>query len=183
MKEEKNNLLLHICCAPCSTYVIKLLKKSYTVFGYFYNPNIYPQKEYFKRLNEVKRYTFNLLPLFVENYEVKRWHSKIAGLEEEKEGGRRCSICFRIRLEKTAKFAQKNNFSYFATTLTVSPHKEAKIINQIGKELEDKLKIKFLAEDFKKNDGYKISVQLSKEFNLYRQNYCGCLFSKAERNR
>ncbi|MDI6786384.1 MAG: epoxyqueuosine reductase QueH [bacterium] len=177
MLPKKQKLLLHICCAPCATYVINLLKEDYEIFGFFYNPNIYPQVEYFKRLKEAKKYTINLLPLFIGNYESKRWNNKVVGLEREKEGGKRCSICFRIRLEKTANIALKNNFFYFATTLSVSPYKNVKIINQIGQELEGKLKIKFLAEDFKKKDGYKISCQLSKKHNLYRQSYCGCVFS------
>jgi predicted adenine nucleotide alpha hydrolase (AANH) superfamily ATPase len=175
-------LLLHICCAPCSTEVIERLSPSYEVTGFFYNPNIHPRREYELRLSELERFSkeegFRYIP---GEYDIKDWFGKTKGLEKEPEGGKRCKVCYRIRLEETAKAAKERGFDMFTTTLTISPHKNASIINSIGRELKRKYGIKFLSKDFKKKDGFKKSVEHSKKHGLLRQDYCGCVFSKLER--
>ena len=175
---RKTKILLHICCAGCGAYVSKLLKKNYSVILYFYNSNIYPNSEYNKRLKEVKTIAkkFNL-KLLTEEYNHDKWLNKINGHEHDKERGERCLICYKDRIESTAKTAKEGKFDYFSTTLTVSPHKDAGNISKIGKKMAMKYKIAFFDKDFKKKDGFKKSVELSKELNLYRQNYCGCEFS------
>ena len=176
-------LLLHSCCAPCSSYVLQYLADFFDITVFYYNPNIYPNSEYEIRENEQKR-LINQMKLkrkinFLDcAYDPNEFFSKITGYENEKEGGRRCDICYKLRLEKTAKVAKKNNFNYFTTTLTVSPYKNAQKLNEIGSDLTIKYGIPFLCSDFKKKNGYKISIELSKVYNLYRQNYCGCIFSK-----
>jgi len=170
-------LLLHVCCAPCSTHVIELLKEEYDLTLFFYNPNVEPINEYEMRLKEAERYAKELhLPLEVGDYDNIEWHNAVNGHEQDKEGEERCSICFRYRLEKTAQLAKENKFDMFATTLTVSPFKNTEIINKIGKELAGN--INFLESDFKQDKGYMHSIELSKKYCLYRQNYCGCLYSK-----
>ncbi len=170
---------MHACCAPCATHVVNVLREKYEVVAYFYNPNIHPESEYHLRLkNMIKLAEVYELPLIVGEYEVDRWFKKIKGYENEREGGKRCEKCFELRLKETAKLAKEIGASIFTTTLTISPHKNAKTINNIGKNLEDKYKIKFLEADFKKKDGFKKSVEESKRLGLYRQNYCGCIFSK-----
>ncbi|MEE9525027.1 MAG: epoxyqueuosine reductase QueH [Candidatus Woesearchaeota archaeon] len=165
-------LLLHTCCAPCSTHVIEELRKEYDVTLFFYNPCIEPINEYGRRLEEAEKYAEAMdIPIIVGDYDVIDWHNAVKGYEDDKEGGDRCSICFRFRLKKTAEVAKERGFDLFTTTLTVSPYKNAEVINEIGKEFNN-----FLERDFKK--GYMHSVELSKKYNLYRQNYCGCLFSK-----
>jgi len=174
----KQKLLLHVCCAPCSTHVINELKKDYALTLYFFNPNIHKEDEYKKRLNEVKKLALKLnLPLLIGKYNIDKWFNATKGQEKEKEGGKRCSTCFFLRLDNAAKAAKKNKFNSFTTTLTVSPYKNSTVINLIGKRLKDKYNINFLEADFKKQDGYKKSIELSKKYNLYRQNYCGCLYS------
>lgn len=176
--DYKPKLLLHSCCAPCSSYVITYLKEFFDITVLYYNPNIEPVEEYKKRKEEqiklIKELDIKMLDI---DYDNESFETKILGLENEPEGGKRCLICYQLRLEKTAQLGQKN-YEYFATTLTVSPHKNAYIINNIGKNLENKYDIKYLQSDFKKKEGYKKSIILSKEYNLYRQNYCGCLYSK-----
>jgi predicted adenine nucleotide alpha hydrolase (AANH) superfamily ATPase len=181
MSEKKPRILLHICCAGCGAYVGQLLKENYSVTLFFYNPNIFPESEYDLRLEEVNKITgqFNL-PLIIELYNHNEWLKKISGFESEPEKGGRCGICYRDRLQKTAEVAQKNNFDCFTTTLTVSPHKLAQSIIDIGLNLSASYGIKFLDKDFKKQDGFKKAGALSKELNLYRQNYCGCEFSRKE---
>ncbi len=175
-------LLLHSCCAPCSTAVIDCLKDEHELTIYYYNPNIDTEEEYQHRLTEQKRYCQNLGIKVIEEEHLKNdFISKIKGLEECREGGARCAVCFKLRLEKTADKAKELGFEGFATTLTVSPHKNSTVINAIGKEVENQKEIYFLDGNFKKKDGYKKSIILSKEFGLYRQNYCGCEFSKKER--
>ena len=172
-------LLLHVCCAPCSTHAIEILQKDHDVTLFFYNPNVEPINEYEKRLQETERFAQALgLPLIVGDYDNIDWHSAIQGHEQDKEGGERCSICFKQRLEKTAMLAKEKNFDLFTTTLTVSPYKNAEIINKIGKEIAQAVGIEFMESDFKKDNGYMHSVELSKQYNLYRQTYCGCLYSK-----
>ncbi|MDI6782712.1 MAG: epoxyqueuosine reductase QueH [bacterium] len=172
------SLLLHICCAPCSTQVIRSLAQEFAVTGYFYNPNIYPPDEYQKRLETMQQYATQLgIPLLFGRYDTTQWLEAVQGYEAEPEGGPRCTICYRFRLDQTAKQAKEAGFNYFATTLTISPHKPASVINQIGLELAEKYSVSFYPADFKKKDGFKQSCTLAKEFQLYRQTYCGCKYS------
>lgn len=173
-------VLLHICCGVCASSCVETLRKAgHTVSGYFYNPNIYPRKEYAKRLQTAKKISSQQgFPLLVGEYNPQIWDERIKGWENESEGGRRCSHCFRLRFEQTKKKAQENNFDAFTTTLTVSPHKNSKIINDIGGSVSSDL---FLASDFKKQDGAKRAQELAKESNLYRQHYCGCIYSMKKR--
>ena len=173
-------LLLHSCCGPCSTTAITRLAQEYDVTVYYYNPNIYPEQEFKKRQQTQKdflqKYNSNI-KLIEGEWENNLYESCIKGLEECKEGGERCSKCFYLRLYKTAERAKLEGFDLFATTLTVSPHKNAKLINSIGKQIEQELNIQYLESDFKKQDGYLQSIKMSKEYDLYRQNYCGCKYS------
>ena len=180
-------LLLHSCCAPCSSHVITTLKDYFDITIIYYNPNIYPYEEYKKRKEEQIRLIQNIksknkLNIIDCDYDNEVYEQTIKGLEKEKEGGSRCQKCFYLRLNKTAEIAKKNNYDYFSTTLTISPYKNSIIINEIGKQLESIYNIKWLYSDYKKKDGYKKSIQLSKIYNLYRQNYCGCIYSKRENN-
>lgn len=171
-------LLLHSCCGPCSTHVINVLKDKYDLTIFYYNPNIFPQQEYQKRLEEQKRYARIMdIDVIEGEWDESEFIKLAKGHELDKEGGERCSICFRLRLEKTAKVAKENGFDVFATTLSVSPHKNTLMINKVGEEISQAEQIEFLPENFKKQNGYLDSVQLSKKYNLYRQNYCGCRFS------
>lgn len=179
---EKPTLLLQCCCAPCSSAVLERLKEHFRLKIYFYNPNIYPQEEYEKRLGEFEKLLFS--PRFAEKIEIVPseysqgdFENAIKGYEKEKEGGARCEKCFRLRLFETAKKAKETGADYFCTTLTVSPHKNAELLNKIGEEAEKEYGVKFLRSDFKKKEGYKRSIELSNELNLYRQNYCGCKYS------
>lgn len=176
--KPQDRLLLHVCCAPCAAYPIFSLKNRFDIVLFFYGPNIYPKEEYLKRLESAKKLSNDLgIQLIESDYDIVLWHEKIKGLECEKEGGLRCSACFEMRIEHTALYAKHNNYRYFGTTLTVSPHKPAKIINLIGKTIANKHGLFFLDEDFKKADGFKKSCELSKEYALYRQKYCGCEYS------
>ena len=176
-------LLLHSCCAPCSSYVIEYLSKYFKITVFYYNPNISPDNEYRYRADEQKR-LIESMPLenpveFLEGEYIPDDFFDISkGLENEPEGGARCAKCFNLRLSKTAETAKQGNYDYFTTTLTISPLKNAKLINNIGIELSKKYDVPYLQSDFKKKNGYKRSIVLSKEYNLYRQNYCGCIFSK-----
>ena len=178
------SLLLHACCAPCSTAVLEILDKYFELTIYFYNPNISPEKEYFFRLDELKK----LLPrmgvgdidVVSPEYDATIFEETAKGLEDAPEGGERCRRCYRLRLESTMSYAAENGFDYVTTTLSVSPHKRADWLNEIGMELEEKYGVRYLASDFKKGDGYKRSCVLSAEYELYRQNYCGCIYSKVE---
>lgn len=182
-KGKVPTILLHSCCAPCSSHVITFLKEYFDITIIYYNPNIYPYEEYKKRkeeqirlLNEIK--SKNKLNIIDCDYDNNIYEKTMKGLEKEKEGGSRCYKCFWLRLDKTAQIAKENNYDYFSTTLTISPYKNSTVINEIGKELETIYNITWLYSDYKKKDGYKKSIQLSKEYNLYRQNYCGCIYSK-----
>ena len=175
-------LLLHSCCAPCSSYVIEYLSNYFYITVFYYNPNIYPDTEYIFRSNEQKRLisempTKYLVTYIDEDYNSKEFYNAVKGLEKEPEGGKRCEKCFYLRLERTAKKAVELNFDYFTTTLTISPLKNAQLINQIGETLSQIYNIKWLPSDFKKKEGYKRSIELSKIYSLYRQSYCGCIFS------
>ena len=178
-------LLLHSCCAPCSSYVLNYLSDYFKITVLYYNPNISPIEEYEKRKQEQIR-LINEMPFKNEvsildcDYDNDKFEALARGLEEEKEGGPRCFKCYNLRLEKTALLAKENNFDYFGTTLTVSPYKNSQKLNEIGATLEEKYNIPYLYSDFKKKEGYKKSIEFSKEYNLYRQNYCGCKYSKSK---
>lgn len=179
------SLLLHSCCAPCSSYVLEYLSQYFNITVLYYNPNISPKEEYICRLNEEKRLikemSFkNPVKILDCDYNVDEFFAVAKGFEKEPEGGKRCEKCFDLRLDFTAKTAKENGFDYFATTLTISPLKNANLINEIGEKLAEKYSVKYLCSDFKKKEGYKRSITLSKEYNLYRQSYCGCIFSKVE---
>ena len=177
--DYKPTILLHSCCAPCSTTVIERLKDYFDVTILYYNPNIEPFDEYEKRKEEqiriIKEFGINYLDC---DYDIALFHKMSVGLESEPERGIRCHKCYRLRLDYTARIAKDNGYDFFGTTLTVSPHKLSTVINEIGIDLESIYGIKFLVSDFKKNNGYKNSIELSKKYNLYRQNYCGCIFSR-----
>ena len=186
-KSRVPTLLLHTCCAPCSSAVIERLAQDFKITVFYYNPNIEPYEEYLKRKEEQKKFLkvfpspnpLNFLDCDYENEEFK----KLAlGLEKEKEGGPRCFKCYRLRLLKTAQKAKELGFDYFTTSLSISPYKNAQKLNEIGLELEQVCGVPYLVSDFKKNDGYKKSILFSKEYNLYRQDYCGCVYSKKERD-
>ena len=183
--ENKPKLLLHSCCAPCSSYVLEYLSKHFEITVLYYNPNIYPEKEYFFRENEQERFISEVFPDDVKfikiGYNPDEFYTAVKGFEGIKEGGERCFKCYLLRLEKTAQIAKENNFDFFTTTLSISPYKNAEKLNEIGEALSEKYGVKYLVSDFKKKNGYKRSTELSKEYNIYRQNYCGCVFSKAER--
>ena len=177
--EKKEKLLLHSCCAPCSSATIERLKEYFDLTVYYYNPNIDGEEEYNKRANEQIRLCKLLgVNCIIEKFSSNDFYDKVKGLEKEIEGGSRCEKCFTLRLEKSAFFAKNNGYKYFATTLTISPLKNAKLINEIGERLGEQVAVKYLPSDFKKHGGYLRSIQLSKEYNLYRQDYCGCEFSK-----
>ena len=182
---EKKKLLLHSCCGPCSSYVISYLSNYFDITILYYNPNIYPYEEYLKRKEEQIKVINDLnndLKIKIDildcDYDNDEYNKSIRGYEKESERGLRCKICYRLRMKKTAELAKDNNYDYFGTTLSVSPHKNVTWINEIGKELEDDYNVKWLYSDFKKKDGYKKSIELSKKYNLYRQDYCGCVYSK-----
>lgn len=182
-------LLLHSCCAPCSSYVLSVLLNHFDITILYYNPNITDEQEYLKRLNEQKRFIEminNGETEFTPKFPIKlieigfgktEWEDKIRGLENEKEGGARCYPCYALRLEKTVELANQKHFDYFGTTLSVSPYKNSTWLNEIGEILESKYNIKYLYSDFKKNSGYQKSIEYSRRYGLYRQNYCGCIYS------
>ena len=176
-------VLLHSCCAPCSSQVLARLSDYFLVTVLYYNPNIEPFSEYEKRKEEQKRFieTFpskNKISILDCDYENEKFKCIAKGLEDAPEGGERCHKCYNLRLEKTAILAKENGFDYFCTTLTVSPFKNSRILNEIGSNLEKLYDVKYLYSDFKKEDGYKKSIEYSKKYNLYRQTYCGCIYSK-----
>lgn len=181
--KEGTKLLLHACCAPCSSAVLEKLANFFDITIYYYNPNISDQKEYNKRINELKRFIseFNTkyqVKLIEGKYEPEKYNEMAKGMEHLPEKGKRCYYCYEMRIKDTAKVAEELNFPYFTTTLSLSPHKNANWINEIGKKQEDNYKTTFLYSDFKKEEGYKRSIELSKEYDLYRQDYCGCIYSK-----
>jgi predicted adenine nucleotide alpha hydrolase (AANH) superfamily ATPase len=176
----KPKLLLHACCAPCSSYVLEYLKDAFEITFYFYNPNIDSEEEYDKRYNDFQK--LGGYKIIKADYIPKAFQDISRGLEDVPEGGIRCWGCYEERLESTAIFANQNGFNYFTTTLSISPYKNANKINEIGQNLAKIYDVKFLYSNFKKNDGYKKSILLSKQLGLYRQDYCGCQFSINERN-
>lgn len=180
----KPRLLLHICCAPCSSYCMEYLSRYFEMGIYFYNPNIDEEEEYRKRVEEAKRLIgemdFQTPPVFIEGeYEPKLFHQRVRGHEKDAEGGERCDICYEMRLRQSAYAAIAGGYDYFATSLSISPMKDAAKLCLIGEEIGKELGIAYLPSDFKKKNGYKRSVELSREHDLYRQDYCGCSFSKA----
>ena len=181
---ERPRLLLQSCCGPCSSYVLEALTPFFRVTVLYYNPNIQPRAEYDLRLENQRKIIAELpTPSAVDilecDYDGEKYDAAVKGLEAEPEGGARCTVCFRLRLEETAKRAAELGCDWFCTTLTVSPHKDAERLNQIGRALGERYGVPFLPSDFKKREGYKRSIQLSKEYELYRQDYCGCLYSKS----
>ena len=184
--DKKKRLLLHSCCAPCSSHVITYLTKYFDITILYYNPNISPKKEYDKRKKEQIRLIkeidkVNNIDIIDCDYDNDLYEEKIKGYEDCPERGSRCTICYNLRLEKTAKMAKELDYDYFCTTLSVSPYKNANLINEIGIKLEEKYGVKWLYSDFKKENGYKKSIELSKKYNLYRQDYCGCKYSVREK--
>lgn len=183
VSNEVPSLLLHSCCAPCSSYVLEYLSQFFNITIFYYNPNIHPELEYRKRVEEQKEF-IEKLPVkrkinFIEGkYLPEEFFDIAKGLEEEREGGIRCFKCYELRLKESAKKAKELNFDYFTTVLSISPHKNAEKINEIGEKISQEFQVKFLNSDFKKKNGYKRSIELSKDYNLYRQDYCGCVYSQ-----
>ena len=180
---EPKRLLLHSCCAPCSSYCLEYLSQYFEITVFYYNPNIAPEEEYQMRVEEqkvlIRQMTTKYPVHFIEgSYDTKSFYEIAKGLEKVPEGGERCFKCYRLRLEESAKAAKEGNYDYFTTTLTISPLKNAEKLNTIGQELGEKYGVSWMPSDFKKRNGYKRSTELSREYGLYRQNYCGCVFSK-----
>ncbi len=190
VKEQNTvpTLFLHSCCAPCSSYVLEYLSQYFQITVFYYNPNIYPEEEYYKRVEEQKRF-IERFPAkykisFVEgNYDKDRFYAMAKGLEFVPEGGERCFACYELRLREAAEYAKERKMDYFTTTLSISPMKNAEKLNEIGDRLAQEYGIKYLTSDFKKKNGYKRSVEISEEYGMYRQDYCGCVFSMQERER
>ncbi len=186
-KGQTPRLLMHSCCAPCSSYCLSYLAEYFSITVLYYNPNISPEEEYYKRVKEQARLVVSL-PVknktsFVEGeYEPLKFLHMAEGMEDMPEGGGRCFKCYEMRQRKAAEYALAHGFDYFTTTLSVSPHKNAQVLNETGLKLEKEYGVKYLVSDFKKKGGYQKSIQYSREYNLYRQDYCGCIFSKRERN-
>lgn len=184
LKEQKTapSLLLHSCCAPCSSYVLEYLSDYFKITVLYYNPNIYPAEEYLRRMEEQKRLIAEM-PLknpvrFEEGkYDSDRFFAEVKGLEKEPEGGSRCHKCYELRIREAARAAKAGGYDYFTTTLSVSPHKNAAKLNELGQQISGEYGIPYLSADFKKKNGYLRSIRLSEEYGLYRQKYCGCLFS------
>ena len=183
-KENKvPRLFLHSCCAPCSSYVLEYLSEHFAITVFYFNPNIAPEEEYRKRVEEQKRLVEQLpavYPIqFLEGrYEPEEFYSRVRGLEKEPEGGARCRVCFELRLEEAARLAAEGGYDYYTTTLSISPLKNAQVLADVAIKMGEKWGVAWLPSDFKKKEGYKRSIQLSSEYDLYRQNYCGCVFSR-----
>ena len=178
-------IILHACCAPCSSHCLEYLSKYFRITVFYYNPNISPKEEYTLRIEEIKRFvqefkSENEITLIEGKYEPERFFQVVKGLEQEPEGGKRCEQCFKLRLSEAAKLAKELNADYYTTTLSISPLKNAELLNKIGKEEGDAIGVTHLPSDFKKKGGYARSIELSKEYNLYRQNFCGCVYSLQE---
>ena len=182
--DTKPALLLHACCAPCSSATLERLAEHFRLSILYYNPNIYPPTEYHRREAELERFVEQAgyrCPVIELPYEPDEFYTAVRGLEQEPEKGGRCTVCYRLRLEQTARYAAAHGFEWFCTTLSISPMKDPIRINALGQELGEKYNVRFLPSEFRKKDGYKRSLQLSAEYGLYRQDYCGCVFSKQER--
>lgn len=185
--EGTPKLLLHSCCGPCSSYILEYLTEYFEIFLLYYNPNIYPEKEYWRRLEEQKDVIekiekTNPIHMIEGEFGPKDFYDSVKGLEDSGEGSERCFSCYRFRLEEAAKKGKEKGCDYFTTTLSISPYKNASKLNEIGQVMEEKYNIKYLYSDFKKKGGYQRSLELSRDYDLYRQDYCGCVFSKKERD-
>ena len=183
--DGKKKLLLHACCAPCSSTVLERIAKYFDITILYYNPNITDSEEYESRIQELKKFVSEInldnIKVMPGRYEPEEFFEMSKGLEQEKERGKRCYQCYKLRLEETVKIAEQQNFDFFTTTLSISPYKNSKWLNEIGTDLEKKYQSTYLYADFKKKNGYKRSIELSKQYNLYRQDYCGCIYSKKEK--
>ena len=180
-ENKRPRLMLHACCAPCSSYVLEYLNKYFEISVFYYNPNISPEEEYIHRVNEIRRLISEMCPevtLIEGRYEPEKFYQMAKGLENEPERGARCLKCYRMRLEASGEEAARGGFDFFTTTLSISPQKDSTVLNQIGREVSEIYGIPYLFSDFKKKGGYKRSIELSAEYGLYRQNFCGCVFSK-----
>lgn len=186
---NKPKLLIHSCCAPCSSYVLEYLSQHFDITLLYYNPNISPKSEFEYRVSELKRLVSEMpldkeINIEIPEYNDREFYDEVKGMEDILEGGERCFKCYEIRLRKAIEYAKENGFEYFTTTLSISPYKNAEKLNEIGERLEEEYGgVKWLPSDFKKKNGYKRSIELSKIYNLYRQDYCGCVYSKAERDK
>lgn len=181
---KKHTLLLHVCCGPCSSYVLEYLSNYFEITIFFYNPNIYPKEEYVRRKEEMKEFVAKAYPsikYIILDYDEKEFYDAVRGYEHLGERSERCFKCYELRLKKTAEFAKENKYDYFTTSLSISPYKVSSKLNEIGNILEKEYSINYLYSDFKKKNGYKRSIEISKEYNMYRQEYCGCVYSKLER--
>ena len=181
---QRPRLLLHACCAPCSSATLERLAAHFDLTILYYNPNIYPPEEYRRRETELERFVRDAgyrFPVVELPYDPQAFYAAVQGLEQEPEKGARCTVCYRLRLEQTARYAAQNGFAWFCTTLSISPLKDPVRINALGQELGAQYGVRFLPSEFRKKDGYKRSLQLSAEYGLYRQDYCGCVFSKQAR--
>lgn len=182
-------LLIHSCCAPCSSYVLEYLSQHFDITLLYYNPNISPKSEFEYRVSELKRLVSEMpldkeINIEIPEYNDREFYDEVKGMEDIPEGGERCFKCYEIRLRKAIEYAKENGFEYFTTTLSISPYKNAEKLNEIGERLAEEYGgVKWLPSDFKKKNGYKRSIELSRKYNLYRQDYCGCVYSKAERER
>ena len=181
--KEVPRLFLHSCCAPCSSYVLEYLSQYFEITVFYFNPNIAPEEEYRKRVEEQRRLIEQLPAVYPIQFEEGRYvpeefYSRVRGLEKEPEGGARCRVCFELRLEEAARLASEGGYDYYTTTLSISPLKNAQVLAQVAVEMGEKWGVRWLPSDFKKKEGYKRSIQLSAEYDLYRQNYCGCVFSR-----
>ncbi len=182
-KEQKPRLLLHVCCAPCSSYCLEYLEPHFDITVFFYNPNMDSAEEYSRRARELRKFiekSGSRAEIIIKEFDPKPFYEIARGLEEVPEGGERCFKCYELRMREAAEFASEHDYDYFTTTLSISPLKNSTKINDIGELLSCIYGVKHLPSDFKKKDGYKRSVELSKEYNLYRQNYCGCIYSKQD---
>ncbi len=185
-QDDVPTLLLHSCCAPCSSYVLEYLSEYFSITVFYYNPNIYPEEEYRHRVREqqefIKKFPVKHPISFIEgDYDTERFYEIAKGLENEPERGERCKKCYELRLREAALVAKQHGFDYFTTTLTISPMKDAATLNVIGEQVADEIGVKFLKSDFKKRNGYLRSCEISKEYGMYRQDYCGCVYSYRER--
>ena len=185
---NKPKLLIHSCCAPCSSYVLEYLSQHFDITLLYYNPNISPKSEFEYRVSELKRLVSEMIDkeinIEIPEYNDREFYDEVKGMEDIPEGGERCFKCYEIRLRKAIEYGKENGFEYFTTTLSISPYKNAEKLNEIGERLAGESgKVKWLPSDFKKKNGYKRSIELSRKYNLYRQDYCGCVYSKAERDK
>lgn len=181
-KKRAPKLFLHSCCAPCSTYVLEYLSRYFAITVFYYNPNIYPEEEYRKRVKEQKQFIQNFpaqneISFLEGTYDKDRFYEMAKGLEMEPEGQKRCMGCYRLRLQEAAVRARSHGMDFFTTTLSISPMKDAEKLNQIGEALAKEYGVEYLNSDFKKKNGYQRSVEISRDFHMYRQDYCGCVFS------